>query len=508
MLVMFTTRSRERWNRGYRNRRFSHERVTLRADRVRDDELGTRPVCQRPIAGSASFKRLVQVAAAITAHPQHSLPKACDDWSDLKAAYRFLSNPRVRPHDIQAPHRRQTRARCADHPITLVAQDTTLLDFTSRKKVKGLGPIGNGGGQGLLQHTALAVTPEHEAVGVLHQTWLTCPQPPEGETRKERLARPKKTDVWSDTVHAVGAAPPGTRFVHVADREADGFQMMQACEDHGVGFLIRAQHDRCVEQDTDKLWSWMDAQPVRDRRVIEVPASHQRPARKAKLELRFGHVTLDPPKQDRRFKEPLRVTAVYVKEPKLPEGAEPIEWMLLTREPTDTVEQAWERVQWYRCRWLIEEFHKAEKSGCRLEASQLDHAEDIQRLAAIVAVTAVRLLMLRQLADRSRQSPEEESSDPKAADGDSTAQQATVLQRAVPWLWIVVVAGADKKKPVDPRTLTPREFWLRIARRGGYIGRRGDGRPGWSTIWKGWYDFMLMFQGAELMAAMGPPRCG
>lgn len=149
-----------------------------------------------------------------------------------------------------------------------------------------------------------------------------------------------------------------------------------------------------------------------------------------------------------------------------------------------------------QCAWSIEEFHKVEKSGCRLEASQLDEADDIKRLAALIAVTAVRLLMLRDLAHR--------ATDPAAPE-----QAAEMLQRAVPRLWIVVVAGADKKNPADPATLTPREFWLRIARQGGYIGRRSDGRPGWSTIWKGWYDFMFMFQGAELMAhAPMPKKCG
>jgi hypothetical protein len=64
------------------------------------------------------------------------------------------------------------------------------------------------------------------------------------------------------------------------------------------------------------------------------------------------------------------------------------------------------------------------------------------------------------------------------------ADDPDILQQAVPWLWIVVVALANKKHPADPATLTPRELWLRIARQGGYIGRRSDGRPGWSTIWK------------------------
>ena len=481
--------------------RLPHETLFVRAECVRRCHLGSRPVRRSPLAGPASFKRLVQLVADITANPQHSLPKACDDWADLKAAYRFLSNARVTPDAIQAPHRTLTRSRCADHPTVLIAQDFTDLDFTSRKKTKGLGRIGDGIGRGLLQHTALAVTPQGKVIGVLHQQWMIRPERPADESRRERLARRRMTDAWSDAVKTIDTAPDGTRFVHVTDREGDSFQLMQACAEHDAGFLIRARHDRCVKDGTDKLWTFMADQPVRGRRTIDVSAGPKRRARRAKLELRFAQVVLEAPKHDPRFKAPRTVWAVYVAEPHPPKDVEPIDWLLLTSEAVKTVAEGWERVEWYRCRWLIEEFHKAEKSGCRLEASQLDDGADIQRLAAIVAVTAVRLLMLRGLVDDSGAAS-------AAGSPQSRKRQATMLQRAVPWLWIVVVARADKKNPADPQTLTPREFWLRVARRGGYIGRRQDGRPGWSTIWKGWYDFTLMFQGAELMTSHPRPKCG
>lgn len=462
----------------------------------RSSQLGSWPVSRRSLAGPSFKKRLVQVASAITANPQHSLPKACNDWADLKGAYRFLSNPRVKPDAIQEPHRRQTRARCVEHPVVLCLQDTSELDFTRRKKVRDLGSIGDGRGRGLLQHTVLGVTPDRQVLGVLHQQWTKRIEVPEGETRAERLARPKKSDVWPNAVIAVGTPPTGTRMIHVCDREADSFELMRACADHDVGFLVRAQHNRHVNASTDKLWPFLANQPVTARRKIKLPAQHKRRARTAKLAVRCTKVTLEAPKGDPRFTEPHEVWAVYVTEERPPQDVEPLEWMLLTSEPTETAEEAWLRVDWYTVRWLIEEFHKVEKSGCRLEAAQLDDAADIKRLAAVIAVTAVRLLMLRSLAHR-------------AISRDSTEEDAASLQRAVPWLWIFVVARANKKNPVDPSQLTAREFWLRIARQGGYIGRKHDGRPGWSTIWKGWYDFMFMFQGAELMAAEQKPKsCG
>jgi hypothetical protein len=252
-MVAVLARLRERDIAVGGNRRFTHEKIMLRADHGRSRQLGFGPIRRCPLAGSAFKKRLVRVATAITAHPQHSLPQACDDWADLKAAYRFLSNARVGPDALQAPHRRQVRAQCGRQARVLVVQDTTELDYTGRKKLRGLGPIGDGRGQGLLQHTALAITPARALLGVLHQQWSTRFTPPEGETRRERLQRPKKTDCWHETVAAVGRSPSGTRFIHVCDREADGFEMMQACDDHDCGFLIRAQHVRCVNGGTDKL---------------------------------------------------------------------------------------------------------------------------------------------------------------------------------------------------------------------------------------------------------------
>jgi hypothetical protein len=50
----------------------------------------------------------------------------------------------------------------------------------------------------------------------------------------------------------------------------------------------------------------------------------------------------------------LTVWVIRVWEEQAPEGEEPLEWVLLTSVPTTTLEQAWERVDWYRHRWLVE----------------------------------------------------------------------------------------------------------------------------------------------------------
>ena len=38
-----------------------------------------------------------------------------------------------------------------------------------------------------------------------------------------------------------------------------------------------------------------------------------------------------------------------------------------------------------------------------------------------------------------------------------------------------------------------------IARLGGFKARKGDGSPGWKTIWKGWHKLMTMVEGVRLL---------
>ena len=331
---------------------------------------------------------------------------------------------------------------------------------------------------------------------------------PEGETRRERQARWRESQVWPDAVQAVGPPPRGTRFVHVADRASDSFDFLEACENQGVDFVIRAQHDRRVEGASAKLWDWMAGQSVAGRMTIWVSVQRARPnrparrARQAKVSVRFGRVQLDIPwHHPGSHRAPKSVYALYAREVRPPADVDSIDWMLLTNEPISDWESAKRVLSWYERRWVVEEWHKVEKEGCRLEASQLDDVTDIERLAAIVGVISVRMLQLRDLAGLGGGGRSADSSALEDADDPQA------LRRAVPPIWVLKVAQLGN---VPSNDLTPRQFWLTIAKQGGWIGRQRDGRPGWKVIWRGWYDIHMMVQGAEAHAAATAKsrRCG
>jgi hypothetical protein len=277
--------------------------------------------------------------------------------------------------------------------------------------------------------------------------------------------------------------------VHVADRGADNLRFMHTCVKVGVGFVVRAAQDRRVNDATGKLWSHLSAQRVLGHTTATIGTQRNargrvtRRGREAKLAVRCARVQLDEPWNHPAgpgdTRGPLTVNVVYLSEVDPPPGVEPVDWMLLTSEPAATFEQALRVVEYYRCRWVIEEWHRALKEGCRLERSQLEDAAALTRLTAVLSVIAVRLVQLRDLADDA------------ACRGRPAA-----LRRLVPPAWIMLVSALTGVKPA---TLTPQQFWHALARRGGWLARKGDNRPGWKAIWDGWHDLEQMVQGIELL---------
>jgi len=182
---------------------------------------------------------------------------------------------------------------------------------------------------------------------------------PEGEQRFQRRKRDEReTDVWMRQVQHIGSPDLASLWVHVGDRGADMFPFFQACHATQTHFLVRDAQNRRVQESEEEISyaltrarSW----PSQASRPFEVPARHGHQARSTQVQLAFGQMTLLPPRNEPRAgKDPVMVWVIRVWEEQAPEGEEPLEWILLTSVPTTTLEQAWEWVDWYRHRWLVE----------------------------------------------------------------------------------------------------------------------------------------------------------
>jgi hypothetical protein len=174
--------------------------------------------------------------------------------------------------------------------------------------------------------------------------------------------------------------------------------------------LVRAKTDRCLEETDRKLFEELAAAPLakkislsvpRQREHLSLPSVPGRPglqAREARVEIRFKEVTLSAPNTSQtRHLEPIKLWALYLVEKHPPQGAEPLEWLLLTTVEVRSVKQALKLIRWYCRRWRIEEWHRVLKSGCKILEHQNHRAQALLRAIAIDAVIAWRIMLLALL---------------------------------------------------------------------------------------------------------------
>ncbi len=421
------------------------------------------------------------------AHPEDSLPQQMQSPSELEAAYRLLNNAEVSMEQLLEPHQRQTLDAAREQMVVVWVEDTTELDYTFHAGKRGLGPIGDGKGRGLLMHSTIGMLPVSETVlGLGHVQVVLREEKPKGIYR---WTDSPESHLWERSAQAIGQPPEGRLWVHVSDRGSDIFEYMAACRKAGKHFVLRVFHNRVLswggalpeaqQAEVRKLLDYARSLPQvpESEYAVAVHATPKQAARQAQVVLAWAQVTVPPPAQAPeaiRQEKPLVAWVLRAWEPNPPAGAEAVEWVLLTSLPLLTLEEAQRCVHWYELRWFCEDFHQCLKTGCRIERSQLDDALDLQNLLGFAAPIAVRLLQLRQDARHAPDAPATTAIDP---------------------LMVEVLARHQK---LEAKTLTVLQFWLRVARLGGFQGRKRDGNPGWRTVWKGWRYLSDLTDGARL----------
>jgi hypothetical protein len=435
-------------------------------------------------------KRLVTVANQVMTHPDKSFPKKFQEPTDLQAFYRLMKHSKITHASVLAAHRDVTLQRMRATPgVVLVIQDTTVLDYSGLDAIADLAPVGNGNGRGYSCHNCLAVVAQsREVLGLAAQVLHRRRQVPKGEKRAARRQHPQRESrLWKTISKQLPAAPadgPADQlWVDVADRGADITEFLDYEEEVGKKYLVRSQHNRWIERhnaektEKIKLHTLARSLPAAGSRPVEVQAKPGQPARTATVSVSWQAVTLVPPRQ-RRGEErgvPLSTWVVRVWEENPPTGVAALEWILLTNVAVTTLAEAFERIDWYGLRWIIEEYHKAQKTGCDIETMQFSYRARLEPAIALMSIVAVMLLNLR---DQSR-AP------------DAKARPAT---DRVPTLWVRLLSkwrhGAVRL------SWSVHDFYSALARLGGHQNRKQDHPPGWLVLWRGWMHLQAMLEGA------------
>ena len=438
--------------------------------------------------------RLFTLAADFFAQPGELIPQSSKgSAAKTKAAYRFFKNSNVDMQTLLRPHIESTIERLRSHPVIVAVQDTTTLTYTAHPP-EGVGPINTSQNTavGLVLHDTMAFTPEGTPLGLLSvQCWARDPRQAGKKHRRHQLPiEEKESFKWLVSYRAVAEAQKlcsDTTLISVGDREADLYELFQETiqDPCGPKLLIRAERTRNRKVEQEDLWQRMNAEPVAGWLEVAVARRALRPARTARLQIRFAQVVLRPPA---RSKFPaLSIWAVYARE--VGHGAEvtePIDWMLLTTVKTESFEDACQRLSWYGRRWGIEVYHRTLKSGCRIEDRRLDDVHSLEACLAIDLVVAWRVYWLTMVG---REKP------------DTPCDQILSEEE-----WHVLSAWATGKIADKAPSVQQAMRW--IGKLGGWLPRGKQDNPGTTCMWRGLAHLPSMVQGYLLALKVHGVRAG
>jgi hypothetical protein len=433
---------------------------------------------------NACFAR---VAQQISRHPGGTLPDKMGSPACYAAMDRLM-NREATHASVLTPHYKRTLEKMLAGPeVALIVHDTTTLDFSGKKSLR-LGPIGDGNGTGYLCHNSLAVDPySREVFGLVSQILhRRVPTPRKEGVKAKRERKSRESRLWSSAVRELPAPPPGKRWVDVADRGADLFEFLATEQSLSRQCVVRSAHNRSIrighdgqgEQTLlhDHLRTLSAVGEPRGRDVYDTKLECERGA---KLRAAYAAVEILPPhvRKGEYENKPIKAWAVRIWEEAPPANGMKLEWFLVCLDPVTNAAEAWQKSDWYACRWIIEEYHKAQKTGCQIEDLQFRTPEALQPMIALLSVVSVMLLNLRQAARR-----------PDAKERPATAVVEPIYEE--------VLRGWRHKTPHAPLTIF--EFYMALARLGGHMNRKRDGFPGWLTLWRGWQKLQNMVAGVEM----------
>jgi hypothetical protein len=435
------------------------------------------------------FRKLIQQAEGAVGE---SIPLACQDWANTKAAYRFFANERVSEGDILSSHFDATGERAAaEKGLLLVLHDTTEFSFHrdqpeaigfTRSMHKGRHQNESGRHRkvcGLLMHSALTVTTDALPLGLAAAKFWTRKQFKGAEARRKRgnLKRmpiaDKESARWPENLRLSSERLGAQRCVHVADREGDIYEFFCEAAKIGTHFLVRSKVDRWVGDGEHTIAEEMDEVKLQGVHRIDV-TNERRETREATLEVRYRKLRVLAPKTKQSHLPPLMLTVIHALERDPPKDGKGIEWKLITDLPVSSRAEAIEKLEWYALRWKIEVFHKILKSGYKIEESKLRTADRLVNLIALCCILSWRIFWMT-MVNRS----------------DPAAPPSLVLTDIEMRLLDHLVRDQTN---TPPRGVS--RYLFKIARLGGYLGRTNDPPPGNKLMWKGFTRFVDIVLGA------------
>jgi len=435
-------------------------------------------------------ERFVTIINNISTQPGASIPRLNKSWYETKATYGFFKNEEVSLDKLKQTMKcygaQQLSREEEEESSVLIIHDISNISYNDLQ-AEGLGYLDNKQGRGILCYSSIAVTTQGLPLSLLYQHTWTRPLEQLGKSakRKQLAFEDKETYRWYEGMREVNKLLGNdTRKIHIADREADVYELFFHACDPNTELLIRARHNRQLT-DGSHLWDSVAAAPVAAAVTLELPDKTGNKKRKVEAELSYQQVQLLRPATNKSSYERVTLYAIAIREKDSDDRKQQedlLDWKLLTTLAVNSVSDALQCVRWYTLRWLIERFHYVLKSGTRIEQLQLKDAQSLQKAIMVYSMAAFRVM---QLVYHARHHPPEVSCE-------------VVLTKAQ-WITLYMLIHGTSQPPAEqpPPSLQQAVGW--IGRLGGHLGRKSDGPPGLKTVWLGYQHLCHAASVYELM---------
>ena len=441
--------------------------------------------------------------------------------------YRFLRNPKVSVPELIKVQSEGMRADVSGRHI-LVLGDTTSYNLGNHaKRIQNPGEVGvleDNKTLGFFAHVNLAVDADtKDVLGVADALlWSRAKAPPpsksdvsdvKGKSPKVkavvRASDDKESHKWFlGAQNAKSILSESSRITYVFDREADNYELYDSLTKAGDDFVIRVRVDRPVifEGKKSLISESLASSALLGVYKVDLSAlDHysstsgkrvKRKARKATIELRSVQVSMLPPANhpDKSLVPiPMRIVEareVTNAESPIEKGEKLVLWRLATSHSARDYDLAKSVVEYYTCRWMIEQLFRTSKlEGFDLEATELETFQAIQKQTVMTLGASARVLQLIYARERFDSQPIEEVFDTQerhVLEIIDQKFQGTTLEQRNPY----------------PNDQTSWATWI-IARLGGWKGYKSQKPPGPTTLKRGLKKFNDYLAAYNLFVAYG-----
>lgn len=424
----------------------------------------------------------------------HSIRRLAANDAEAKAFYRFLQNDNVTEADIIRNMSANCRSCVAGKTVLCIQDSSEINLYRHRNRIVKDDTIGitnaSETGLGFFIHPSFVLDAESMMPYGFSdvKVWNRGHEASAKDKSHAKNMAPvseKESYKWIESsLKSKAALSEADSIIIIQDREADIYEQFCIIADERTHLLVRAKANRILT-DRSRLFEHLEGLPKQGTYQIQLEGDKRKGIKKrtATIEVRFSKVTITSSQyNDKSLPSSKDLYAIEARE--VTEGVEnPILWRLLTTITVEDFDTALLCIEWYTCRWIIEEvFRILKKEGFNIEASELGQGKAVRKLCLLMLETIIKLFLM-QIA--------------YAMSEEQVAPQSCFSEDEIACMELQMgqlEGRTDKlKNPYTPTDLK-RYVWV-IARLGGWKGYASERPPGVTCLWMGLQKLSSIMQG-------------